>query len=106
MSEMSIPEFTAEASLYRTTRQYSVLSSGFALSPSSEPIVPAYYPGPGTQHDCYICESDCAKGAMICAASAAAEAIAGCVFSLGFGCAGAVAAAGVIMEGCASAQLL
>lgn len=42
---MNLPGLTAEASLYRTSKHYSVLSPDFAGAASSASVVPAYLPG-------------------------------------------------------------
>jgi hypothetical protein len=44
-----MPGLTAEASLYRTSKQYSTLSPGFAGTVPHAAIVPAYLPSPETQ---------------------------------------------------------
>lgn len=54
---MNLPGLTAEASLYRTNKQYSVLSLDFAGAASNAPVVPAYLPGPGQ-----TAFSDCPDG--------------------------------------------
>lgn len=105
---MNIPQFTAQASLYRTSKRY--LSSG-SLSDEipSVQVIAAYYPGPGTQHDCSVCNETCAKTLAYCSAGAAAVAVGGCAFgpvTFGISCAGAVGAAATILEGCAAAAAI
>jgi len=52
---MSIPEFTAEASLYRTNNRYRSSGSEFEGSPSTQSVVAAYFPGTATQAKCNRC---------------------------------------------------
>jgi hypothetical protein len=52
---MSMPGLTAEASLYRTSKQYRALSLDLAGAASNAAVVPAYFPGPETQ----AVRSDC-----------------------------------------------
>ena len=70
---MNIPGYTAEASLYSTSGRYRASASDFGGSPSNEAIVPAYFPGPGTQAACNSCLEDCAKANVTCNAIASAE---------------------------------
>jgi hypothetical protein len=99
---MKIPEFTAEASLYRTTGRYRVSASDFGVSPPSEAIVPAYLPGPETQARCNSCMEKCADRAAYCNAAAMAP-LAGCVFPPA--CPVAAATAGGLLAGCQTALL-
>jgi hypothetical protein len=39
---MNLPNLTAEASLYKTNKQYNPLSSDFSGALSNAPVVPAY----------------------------------------------------------------
>lgn len=100
---MNIPQFTAQASLYRPSRRYWSSGSEPKGSPSAQSVVTAYVPGPGTQHDCSACLETCAKTLTLCSAAAAGVAVGGCALSLftfGISCAGAAALAGTILEGC------
>lgn len=100
---MNIPEFTGQASLYRTSNRYSSSGYGSAWSKSAEGIQPAYIPGPATRHDCGICTGICDKGAEICGAGVAAYVATICIGTLGFGCAGAAAAGAAVLAECAEA---
>jgi hypothetical protein len=63
---MSIPQFTAEATLYRSSRQYC-LSSDFGAPQIEQSLVPAYFPGPETMKGCYECtEKGCARDLGLC----------------------------------------
>lgn len=56
---MNIPEFTAQASLYKSSNRYR--SSGLKCDKGSgESIMPAYYPGPAAQAAC----NQCTKSAL------------------------------------------
>jgi hypothetical protein len=107
---MNLPGFSADASLYRTRRHYSVLSPDFGGSSTGEPIVPAYIPGPGTQHDCSNCLGDVAKGLIVCDGVAAVTAAAVCGLSgwitFGISCAGAGAALAFALQSCDVAALV
>jgi hypothetical protein len=63
---MNIPEFTAEASLYKTSRHYrsSVADVGSLIADQS--VVAAYYPGPSTQKGCDKCLQNCADDQSSC----------------------------------------
>ncbi len=63
---MNIPEFTAEASLYRTSNSYRSSGSEFDGSPTTQSVVAAYFPGPGTRGKCNECLESCAKGSVTC----------------------------------------
>ena len=52
---MSIPEFTAQASLYRTSNRYRSSGSEFSGLPPTQSVVAAYYPGRSTQYRCNKC---------------------------------------------------
>jgi hypothetical protein len=62
---MIMPGFTAEASLYRTRQHYSASSIDSEGLSSSELIVPAYYPDPGTRAACDQCFDHCGKEYLI-----------------------------------------
>lgn len=107
---MSIPQFTAQASLYRTRRHYRGLSSDLGGLLPGEPIVPAYFPGSGTQHDCSTCLESAVKGNYICVGPPTATAAAVCLtsswFTFGISCAAAVAGAAIALELCSSGFLI
>jgi len=63
---MSIPEFTAEASLYRTTNRYRSSVSKIDGLPSAQSVVAAYFPGTATQAKCSECLAICAKVNVYC----------------------------------------
>jgi len=96
---MSMPAFTAQASLYRTSNRYHSSISRRGERPSAHSVVPAYIPGPATQRECSVCTGTCDKLAGLCAAGAAAVAIAGCATFVG--CPAALATAGAILADCA-----
>jgi hypothetical protein len=59
---VSIPQFTAEATLYRSRRQYRLSPTNSGAPQSDQPITPAYFPGPETMKECYHCtEVSCAR---------------------------------------------
>ena len=99
---MSMPRFTAEAALYKTSRRYSTFPSGFVGSPGASGVVPAYFPGAETQARCSDCLGDCASTLSACAAIAS-TALAGCLFPPA--CPVAVAAAGAALAACNTASL-
>lgn len=99
--EMNIPQFTAQASLYRTSNRYRSSSSEYDGAPSAHSIVSAYIPGPATQRECSVCTGTCDKLAGLCGAGVAATVAAVCVGTLGFGCAGAAAWGAAILADCA-----
>lgn len=98
---MNIPEFTAHASLYRTSNRYRSSSSEYGGPPSAHSVVPAYYPGPATQRECRVCTGTCEKLAGICGGGVAASVAAVCVGTLGLGCGAAVAWGAAILADCA-----
>lgn len=68
---MNIPEFNAEASLYRTNGHYRASVSECSALQLSQPILPAYIPSQETMRKCYKClEKDCSKHLGICQAVA------------------------------------
>lgn len=77
---MNIPEFTAQASLYRTSNGYRSYGSDFGVSPPAQSVVAAQS---GERFaECDACEKGCFKTYSICLASASAGyaiAAAGCV---------------------------
>lgn len=100
---MSIPQFTAQASLYTTSNRYNFSIPAYSGSTSESSIVPAYIPGPATRRDCSVCTGICDKGAAICGVGAATYAAAVCAATLGVGCGAAVAAAAAVLAECAEA---
>jgi hypothetical protein len=101
---MSLPAFSAQASLYSSSRRYrSSITESDAKSSSGHSIVPAYMPGPATQHDCGVCTGLCDKEIEGCAILVAAAVSAVCIGTLGFGCPGAVAAGEAVLVACAEA---
>ena len=101
---MNIPQFSAEASLYRTTRQYRSSISEYRAQPATPySVFPAYMPGPATQRDCSVCTGSCDKLFEVCGIGVVAGVSAVCVATLGFGCPAAVAAGEAVLVGCAEA---
>jgi hypothetical protein len=100
---MKFPGFTATASLYRTGRVYQGAAASAGTVLSGEPVVPAYYPGPGTQASCSNCLEGCATALAECSAAATAL-LAGCLFPPA--CAAAAAAAGAALGACDTANLI
>ena len=96
---MSLPSLTAEASLYRSSRNYPGIYQP-ATENSARGFFPAYLPGKGTQQTCYDCTSGCVESELWCEAGVVAVMTACCVLSLGFACAGCVAAAAVASAAC------
>lgn len=63
---MNIPEFTAEASLYRTSNCYRSSGSELGGSPYTQSVVAAYFPGDETQGKCSDCLEGCATTNASC----------------------------------------
>lgn len=63
---MSIPAFTAQASLYRTSNRYRCVGVQFGGSKPLQSVVAAYIPGPETQNKCSGCDDGCAVSRNIC----------------------------------------
>jgi hypothetical protein len=63
---MNVPGFSANDSLYATSAHYRVSGSELVASSTTEPVVPAYFPGPATQRACSTCLSHCARNNAIC----------------------------------------
>jgi hypothetical protein len=107
---MNIPQFTAQASLYRTRGQYSAAWSDVGALLPAETIVPAYYPGSGTQRDCSNCLEAVAKGLIICDGTAAVTAAVVCattgIISFGISCAVAAGALAAALATCDGAALV
>lgn len=56
---MNIPEFTAQASLYRTSNRYRSSGSEVSDLPPIQSVVAAYHPGPTTRDNCNFCRRIC-----------------------------------------------
>ena len=97
---MNIPEFTAQASLYRTSNRYRSSVAEFAGSIADHSVVAAYIPGPRTQERCSGCTDICVGARNICLAGVGVSVLSACGLSLGFGCAGAYAWGAVQTAGC------
>src|SRR5919109_112309 len=63
---MKLPQFTAQASLYKTSKRYRASGSAVSGLPATQSVVAAYYPGPNTQHRCTSCLNDCAYKYDVC----------------------------------------
>lgn len=87
---MRMPNFTAQASLYRSSRHYRGSATSLGGSLPGESIALAYYPGPATQAACQRCVGNCLKEFGIESALIAAGVTAGCLTIVG--CPAAVAA--------------
>src|SRR5438270_3404954 len=97
---MNIPQFTGQASLYRTTNRYHSSATDFSGSPSDRSVVAAYMPGPHTQERCSGCTDICVGLRDVCLAEVAFSVTEACVGSLGFGCGAAIAWGYVQAGGC------
>jgi hypothetical protein len=97
---MSIPEFTAESSLYRTSNRYRSSVADFGDSIADQSVVAAYIPGPRTQERCSGCTDPCVGLRDICLAKVALGVLEGCAGTLGFGCGAAIAWGYVQTAGC------
>jgi hypothetical protein len=97
---LNIPQFTGQASLYRTTNRYRSSDTDFSGSPSDRPVVAAYMPGPHTQERCSGCTNICAGLRDVCLAEVAFSVTEACLGSLGFGCGAAIAWGYVQGGGC------
>lgn len=97
---MNIPEFTAQASLYRTSNRYRSSGGDFGGSMPAQSVVAAYIPGPETQNRCSGCTDVCVGLRNICLAKTAVEVLEGCLGTLGFGCGPAIAWGALQTAGC------
>jgi hypothetical protein len=61
---MNLPNFTAEASTYRSRHIYSASLSGTNHWETDQTIVPSYRPGKETLDSCYSCTEDGCSGAL------------------------------------------
>lgn len=73
---MNIPEFTAQASLYRTSNSYRSSGTEFDGSPSAQSVVTAYFPGPETQAKCNRCSEIALRNFGVCVGIGAVGSIA------------------------------
>ena len=97
---MNIPEFTAQASLYRTSNRYRSSVAEFGGSIADQSVVAAYIPGPRTQERCSGCTDICVGLRNVCLAKVSATLTQACWASLGWGCGAAIAWAYIESGGC------
>lgn len=90
---MSIPAFSAQASLYRTSNRYRSSGAEFGGLIADQSVVAAYIPGPETQNKCSGCEDGCAVARNICLTKVGVTAFETCA---GTGIAFPICAAAVI----------
>jgi hypothetical protein len=76
---MNMPEFTAQASLYRTSGRYRSSGLGGGDASAGEAIFPAYYPGADTQARCNNCMTICVERYEGALAAGAVGCAAGCI---------------------------
>jgi hypothetical protein len=88
---VNIPQFTAIASIYRTSNHYHSSATTFADTVAGGSVVTAYLPGPETQSRCSGCTDVCVAVRDICFAKVAVVVAEWCAGTLGFGCAAAAA---------------
>jgi hypothetical protein len=88
---VSLPAFTAQASLYRTSGRYHAAGIAAADAAPDGWIVPSYIPGAQTQRDCDKCLAPFALTRKVCLAKAAVMVAESCITSLFFGCGPAIA---------------
>lgn len=88
---MSMPAFSALASLYRTSNRYHSSIAEFSGSIPDQTVVAAYIPGPETQNKCSGCTDYCLFIRNVCFAKVALSVTEACIESLGFGCGAAIA---------------
>ena len=102
---MSMPGFTAQTSIYTMRNLYrsAVAESGGSIPDHS--VVTAYIPGPDTQQRCNDCLHPYEVVRDVCLAKTAAAVIEGCIGSLGFGCAAAIALGDLQAAACAEGYL-
>lgn len=63
---MNIPEFTAQASLYRTSNRYRSSMANVVDSLANQSVVAAYFPGPESQRKCQGCLETCLATNGLC----------------------------------------
>lgn len=83
---MNLPEFSAQASLYRSRNNYRFSGGDFCDSIPAQSILPAYIPGSGTQNRCSGCTDICGDFRDVCLAKTALEVFEGCAETLLLGC--------------------
>lgn len=99
-ANMNIPQFTGQASLYRTNNRYYSSTADDTDFTTDQSVVAAYTPGPQTQNRCSGCTDVCVGVRDVCLAKVTASVLSTCGLSLGFGCAGAYAWAAFETAGC------
>lgn len=67
---MNIPQFTAQASLYKTSNGYRSSGCEFSHLPSGQSVVAAYHPGPTTRAICNGCLQVCSDNWHSCESAA------------------------------------
>jgi hypothetical protein len=97
---MNLPEFTAQASLYRTSNRYRSSGAECDGSMPAQSVVAAYIPGPETQNRCSGCTAWCVAARNICLVKVAKGVLEGCSGTLGFGCLAAIGWGVVQTGGC------
>ena len=94
---MNIPEFTAEASLCRTSNRYRSSSAEHVGQPSAHSVFPAYMPGSDTTASCNSCLKTCTDALFVSSGTIALSVASGCLTIIG--CPIAVAAGEIALEG-------
>jgi hypothetical protein len=101
---MNLPTFSAQASLYRATNRYRSPVAGFGGVATDRSVVAAYMPGPQTQQRCSDCLHPYRVARDICRAKTAWMVGSYCgltgIFTLGTGCAAAIALGAQQIAGC------
>jgi hypothetical protein len=75
---MNMPQFTAQASLYRTRNRYRSSATDFAGSTPADSFVAAYTPGPETMAECKGCMNTCETIKDLCTAEVLVTAAESC----------------------------
>jgi len=102
---MTIPGFSAHASLYRTSNHYRGVGNAYVDSPSADSVVTAFIPGPETLNRCSGCTTICDATRTVCLTKAAATTFESCAASLFIGCGPAIALGALQAEGCEASHL-
>jgi hypothetical protein len=102
---MNIPQFTAQASLYRASNRYRSSVADFAASIPAQSVVAAYIPGAETMNRCSGCIDACTTARDVCLAKTAVMVTEACWASLGFGCGAAIAWGYIQAASCESVYL-
>jgi hypothetical protein len=106
---MTLPAFSAHASLYRATNHYRSFVADVGNVTTDQSVVAAYVPGPGTQQRCDDCLHPYKVGRDICLAKTAWMVASLCgstgIFTFGLGCAGAIALGLQQAAGCEAVYL-